>query len=422
VIHVVQVGDTIESIAANYGVSAEQITVNNQLSAEDGLLIGQALLILVPRTVHTVIAGDTIEAIAERYGITVKELRRNNPVSLTDDIIYIGQELVIEYDEEKRGTISTNGYVYPYVNEQVYRETLLYLTTISIFSYGFNTVGELLPIDDDRLIQIAWDYGVEPILVLTPFSELGVFSNELVNVLVNDAQAQENLIQNLIDVTQEKGYAGVDIDFEYILAEDREAYIRFVQNITARMNEIGKTVSVALAPKTSVDQKGLLYEGVDYNALGEAANSVLAMTYEWGYTYGPPMAVAPINKVREVIDFAVSQIPTDKIDMGVPNYGYDWPLPYVKGETAARTIGNIQALDIAKSNNAEIQFDELAQSPFFRYTLEGIEHEVWFEDVRSIQAKLNLVIEKDLRGVGYWQLMKLFRGNWLLLNSILNIE
>lgn len=81
--------------------------------------------------------------------------------------------------------------------------------------------------------------------------------------------------------------------------------------------------------------------------IGAAANSVLLMTYEWGFTYSIPMAVAPVNKVRQVIEYAITEIPSAKIDMGIPNYGYDWPLPYEKGVTRARTIGNIEAVNIA---------------------------------------------------------------------------
>ena len=127
------------------------------------------------------------------------------------------------------------------------------------------------------------------------------------------------------------------------------------------------------------------------------------------------MAVAPLHKVREVLEYAVTVIPHTKIDLGIPNYGYDWPLPWIRGETEAETIGNIEAVQIAVEHGAEIQFDEVAMSPFFRYEKEGIEHEVWFEDVRSMKAKFELMEEYDLRGCGYWQLMRWFRANWLLL-------
>lgn len=189
----------------------------------------------------------------------------------------------------------------------------------------------------------------------------------------------------------------------------------FVWEVRTAINQLGYPVTVALAPKTSDDQPGLLYEGKDYALLGEAADEVLLMTYEWGYTYSQPMAVAPINNVRRVVEYALTRIPNEKINLGIPNYGYDWPLPYEKGVTRATTIGNVEAVTIAANNGAEIQFDETAMSPFFNYTKNGIAHEVWFEDVRSMQAKFNLVEEYGLRGMEYWQIMRLFRANWLLL-------
>ena len=184
------------------------------------------------------------------------------------------------------------------------------------------------------------------------------------------------------------------------------------------MNAEGYQVSVALAPKSSATQPGLLYEGMDYRLLGQNADQVLLMTYEWGFTYGPPMAVAPLNKVREVLDYAVTEIPREKILMGIPNYGYDWKLPFVKGETAAELLGNVEAVRRAAQYGAVIQFDEIARSPYFTYEQGGSSHEVWFEDVRSIQAKVELALAYGFRGVGYWNLMRPFRANWLLLNGM----
>ena len=136
------------------------------------------------------------------------------------------------------------------------------------------------------------------------------------------------------------------------------------------------------------------------------------------YTYGPPMAVAPINMVRRVVDYALTEIPAEKISLGIPNYGYDWPLPDVRGTTKAVTVGNREAVQLAIDHGVEIRFDKVAMSPYFRYWQYGIQHEVWFEDVRSIKAKFDLVKEKGLSGVGYWQLMRYFRANWLLLEEM----
>lgn len=421
VIHVVKENETATSIAEQYNVNLNRLLFDNEIQNPDQLVVGQSILILIPSVVHVVKANETLQSIASQYGITELNIIRNNPYLTLDPMLNVGDVLIIQYADEKIGEMQTNGYVYPFVNQNVLKQTLPYLTSLSIFSYGFTAEGELLPPDDEALIAAAKEAGVLPILVLTPFTEAGTFNNELVHIVSTNMEVQQILIQNLLTTVKAKGYAGVDVDFEFILAEDREPYANFVGNLTTQMNAAGYTVSVALAPKVSADMPGLIYEGVDYTLLGQKANSVFLMTYEWGYTFGPPMAVAPINKVREVLNFAVTVIPPEKTDMGIPNYGYDWALPFVRGTSEAIPVGNVEAVQIALANNAVIQFDALAESPFFNYQVNGVDHVVWFEDVRSIQAKLNLVPEYGFRGVGYWQLMRYFRVNWLYLNALFNI-
>jgi spore germination protein len=108
--------------------------------------------------------------------------------------------------------------------------------------------------------------------------------------------------------------------------------------------------------------------------------------------------------------------------MGIPNYGYDWPLPFEQGVTMAKSIGNEEAIRIAERYGAEIKYDETSASPFFNYYDEnGREHEVWFEDVRSIARKYELIDEFSLKGSGYWNLMRSFSQNWSYVNSRYNI-
>lgn len=370
--------------------------------------------------IYVVNPGDTVDSIAAENGVPVDTILYNNQLEYPYELA-VGQALLLSKGEGEQGgkTVEVNGYAYPFIQRDVLDQTLPYLSDLSVFSYGFTTEGDLIfpTLDDTFMIEAALAMGVSPVLTLTPIGPDGRFSNYLITSMVNNPDAWENLIGQLVETVQEKGFRGVDIDFEYILAEDAEAFAEFVGNVRLAINEIGYPVSVALAPKTSDDQPGLLYAGKNYALLGEAADKVLLMTYEWGYTYGPPMAVAPINKVREVVEYALTRIPAYKVNLGIPNYGYDWPLPFEQGVTAAKTIGNIEAVRIAIENDAQIRFDTTAMSPYFRYVKDGVEHEVWFEDVRSMEAKFNLVREFDLRGMGYWQIMKLFRANWLLLSD-----
>lgn len=381
--------------------------------------------------IYVVKEGDTIDAIADAAGMDPLRLAYENQVDSPYRLV-VGQSLLVSGDgengtqsrlegiqisDEQTGPVIMNGYAYPWIEEEVLTETCRFLTSISLFSYGFTETGELIPPSgegEEDVISEAKRQNVIPVLVLTPLGADGRFNNNLVSVLVESLEIQQKLIRELWSVVQEKGYGEIDVDFEYVLADDRELFADFVRRLRIIMNLFGIRVTVALAPKTSRDQRGLLYEGIDYKALGEAANGVLLMTYEWGYTYGPPMAVAPINMVRRVVEYALSEIPAEKISLGIPNYGYDWPIPYEQGVTRARSIGYTEAIRLAVDHGVRIYFDETAQSPHFRYWQYGIQHEVWFEDVRSMHAKFGLIKEFGLAGTGYWQLMRLFRANWLL--------
>lgn len=374
--------------------------------------------------IYVVEAGDNVDAIAVKAGISVETLLWDNQIEYPYRLA-VGQALFIEDGRESpdKRPLDVNGYAYPFIRRETAEMTLPYLTDLSVFSYGFTTEGSLVPpmAADQWLVDLAIADSVRPILTLTPLGEDGRFNNNLVSVLVRNPQVQERLIWEMGRTMAEKGYRGVDVDFEYVLAEDRIAYAQFVERVRRVMNLFGYPVSVALAPKTSRDQRGLLYEGIDYRLLGEAANSVMLMTYEWGYSYGPPMAVAPINMVRRVVEYAVTEIPREKISLGIPNYGYDWPLPFERGVTKATTINNLEAISIAIEHGSVIRFDETAQTPYFRYWQYGIEHEVWFEDVRSYQAKFRLIKEFGLFGAGYWQIMNFFRPNWLLLHDMFSV-
>lgn len=374
--------------------------------------------------IYVVKAGDNVDGIAAQTGIEVNQLIYDNQLVYPYELA-IGQALLILDNTRNPGrSIAVSGYAYPFINSWVLQQTLPFLTELPIFSYGFTMEGELIPPlwDDEWMIYEAERFGTAPILTLTPFGPDGRFNNRLISAVVNNPAVSDRLVENLLSLMSQKGYLGVDIDFEYILAEDRDAFTAFVWQVAEAMRANGYHTSVALAPKTSAEQEGLLYQGKDYRAIGEAADHVLLMTYEWGYTYGPPMAVAPINQVRRVVDYAITEIPVEKIDLGIPNYGYDWPLPFERGVTRAQTIGNVQAVRIAIEQGAEIFFDELSQSPYFHYREGGVEHEVWFEDVRSLQAKFNLIEEYGLRGCGYWQIMQWFRANWLLLRENFYIQ
>ncbi len=378
--------------------------------------------------IYVVKRDDTVDKISKEQKTDLASLIEINQLTAPYRLA-VGQALLLAEDvpaetfspyAPQTASILRSGYAYPFISPPVLSETLAHLSELAVFSYGFTAGGDLIPpaLDDTWMTQEAQRFGAASALTLTPLDADGRFNNNLVSALVNSLFAQRRLITGLAGIMMEKGYQTVNIDFEYVRREDRDAFTAFVSYAAYALNILGYQVSVALAPKYSDSQQGILYEGIDYGGLGAAANWVVLMTYEWGYTYGPPMAVAPINQVRRVVQYAVTKIPPDKICLGVPNYGYDWPLPYVRGATKARTLGNVEAVQTAVFYGVPILFDETAKSPYFQYWQYGVKHEVWFEDVRSWQEKFRLVQEYGLKGFAVWQIMKLFRAGWVLSDSL----
>jgi spore germination protein len=424
-IYVVEPGDTIEGIAAEFGVDADRLVIENQIPNPDNLVVGQSIIIQVPEVVHQIQAGDTLFSIANTYGVEPVQILQNNPFLAAEEALEVGETIVISYvvDEEPLGDIIVNGYAYPFIDRIVLRQTLPFLTYLSIFTYGFTAEGQLIPAEnDDELIAIAQEFNVAPLMVLAPMTADGNFNSDIAHNLFINPEAQNVLIDNILTTLEAKGYYGVDIDFEFILPQDAEAYIGFVQNMKNRLEPAGYIVTVALAPKTSADQPGLLYEAHNYERIGQIADLVLLMTYEWGYLFGPPMATGPLSSIRQVLDYGVTAIAPDRILMGIPNYAYDWPLPFIQGQTQAEALSNIEAIERAAFYNVTIEFDEQAQAPFYFYTDEnGVPHVVWFDDARSMDAKFRLVNEYNLAGVGYWQIMNFFPQSWIVANTLYNI-
>lgn len=418
-IYVVQSGDTLFSIANTYGTSIAAITEANELETPN-LVVGQALVIPIIGQYYFVQQGDSLFTIAEQFNTSVEVLARTNQI-LPSMTLPIGLRLYIP--PQVRTPITSFGYIEPIgdtvspVLETAAESNTPLLTYLAPFSYRVNRDGSLTSPPLDRFKEIAEENGTRLSLVVTNL-EGPSFSSELAHIMLTVQAVQNRLIDEIINIATTEGFTDVHFDLEFIPPEDREAYNEFLRKIKPRLTDNNLLLSTALAPKTSSTQTGLLYEAHDYKAHGEIADFVVIMTYEWGYSAGPPLPVSPINEVERVLRYALTEIPREKILMGQNLYGYDWTLPFVQGESFARAISPQQAIRIAREQNVAIEYDETAQAPFFHYIdNEGSEHIVWFEDARSINAKFSLLRQLQLLGIAYWKLGINFPQNWLLLDD-----
>ncbi|MGP4068994.1 LysM peptidoglycan-binding domain-containing protein [Halobacillus sp. B29] len=424
-IHVVQSGESVFSIANLYDSTPNAIIDANELETPGDLVVGQAIVVPIVGQFYFVQPGDSLYSIARRFGTTAEELARVNNLQVNQPL-QPGFRLYIP--EQPPVNISTNAYIEPFGGEV--SDTLQssaenrapLLSYLAPFSYEIQPDGSLKapPLDDFKAIADNNDASL--MMVVTNLAEDG-FSAELGRTILTNEDLQNTLLDNIIQTTREIGFRDVHFDMEFLPPELKENYNQFLRKAKERLSAEGLLMSTALAPKTSADQQGLWYEAHDYKAHGEIADFVVLMTYEWGYSGGPPRAVSPIGPVTEVVDYALTEMPADKILLGQNLYGYDWTLPYEPGGEFAKAVSPQRAIQIARENNVNISYDQEEQAPFFTYTdTSGSEHEVWFEDARSIQQKFDLIKNRGLRGISYWKLGLSFPQNWLLLSSQFNVE
>jgi spore germination protein len=422
-IHTIQRGQSLYGIAQAYGTTVNDIIEANELPNPNNLVVGQTVVIPIIGSFYWVKAGDTLWSISRLFGISYQELARVNQIP-PNQALRVGFRLYIPPRRKVRAEF--NGYVEPRGTtvapelENAAREAGPLLTYLAPFSFQVLRDGSLKePLLND-FPAIARQNNNVLMMVLTN-QENDQFSDELGRIILNDIPIQDRLLNNIVTTAKKYGFRDIHFDFEFLRPADREAYNRFLRKAKARFNQEGWLLSTALAPKKSATQKGAWYEAHDYKAHGEIVDFVVIMTYEWGYSGGPAMAVSPIGPVREVLEYAITEMPANKILMGQNLYGYDWTLPFVQG-TIAKAVSPQQAISLAAANNVPIQYDNEAQAPFFTYTAaDGKRHEVWFEDARSIQAKFNLIKELGLRGMSYWKLGLSFPQNWLLISENFNV-
>jgi spore germination protein len=419
-IYIVKQGDNLYQIANQFGTTYQRIATANELDPNVSLVIGQALVIPIYGEFYTVQQGDSLYTIGQKFGIQATELARVNQINLYQPL-QIGTRLYIP--ETPKRQVEANAYIEPTGGtvsdtlEGAARKHSKNLTYLAPFSYQVSRKGELIPPPLNDFASIAKSNNTVLMLVVTNLED-GAFSAELGKSILTDENVQNTLLEQIISTAKEIGYGDVHFDFEFLPPANKADYQKFLEKATARLHEEGLLVSTALAPKTSADQKGEWYEAHDYKAHGDIVDFVVLMTYEWGYSGGPPMAVSPIGPVTDVVDYALTEIPANKIMLGQNLYGYDWTLPYVPGGEYAKAVSPQQAITIARDNNQSILYDQKSQAPYFFYTDSiGKRHEVWFEDARSIQRKFDLIKEKNLRGISYWKLGLSFPQNWLLLED-----
>ncbi len=234
----------------------------------------------------------------------------------------------------------------------------------------------------------------------------GGFDRERVAAIIHDPVKRAAHIDAIVQLALENDYDGVDIDYESLYAEDREAFTAFIEELARALHQQNKLLSTTVHPKTGEEGTWGGPQAQDWARLGAVSDEFKIMIYDMHHGASEAGPIAPLDWADAVLTYAESQVAPAKIFMGVPFYGYDWV--GTKGES----IEWRQAMKRAKMYNARVQRDAGSGEAWFSY--DDGRHIVYFNDAETLSGRLQMMLTNhpDIAGVSIWRLGGEDPQNW----------
>ncbi|MDA8226478.1 MAG: glycosyl hydrolase family 18 protein [Desulfitobacterium hafniense] len=276
------------------------------------------------------------------------------------------------------------------------------LDEVAFFWYTFDNKGKIITSGkkDLSIKEFAQKNGAKA-YALVHNMRGGLFDANLAHQVLADPGIRANFIKNLVDLVMSEKWDGISIDIEKTPPGDRNNFSAFVAELHAALKAKDKVLNISI-PAKFIDYPSDLWSGAyDYAAIGKGADQVVLMTYDehgLGTTHGPIASHAWVNKV---INYAIGKIPREKIVMRLPVYSFDWGS---NKPNMPDYLSFAQSMERAKKNGVEVLFNDHDKVPHYTYTANGVRHEVYFENAKSLEPKMYYAREHKLHGVAIWRL------------------
>lgn len=338
---------------------------------------------------YVIKSGDTFFKIAQAYGISLTSLIAANP-GVDPNKLFIGQQIRIPHTTLKR---SVAGWIPSWLQDEAFaviQQNPDLFTIISPFWYEITSEGDLSVFpnsEDTAIISFAKNHRIAVIPLIA-----NSYSSQPISTVLNDPALRQKHIQTIVNTVSRMGYDGIEIDYENLLVTDKDIFVLFLRELKAALG-INKKVVATLMAKTAPigDVSGATAH--DYYGIGQVVDIVRIMTYDYSWT--TPGPIAPADWVKQVFTYAVTVIPREKLEAGLPTYGYNWG--------TKRTAAFYQdAINIANTYNVPI-IEDSQNGPHYKYTdNNGTSHEVWFTNALNFKTFLDIVKQLNLRGIAIW--------------------
>ncbi len=228
------------------------------------------------------------------------------------------------------------------------------------------------------------------------------FNREIATLFLHDRALQKRAIRKMATIASQEDLLGFQLDLENIDPSDENLYSRFVRDAAQEMHREDRLLSVAVVPRFLGSAPSQWSAAYDYPALARSADFLTLMAYDNSGRLGPPGPIAGYDWVKHAIEYAVQRVPRDKLLLGIPLYGREW------SETGdgfqARTMPYQETKAVLERLSIRPQWDEKQRSPWFEYQSNDTVCKVWYENAKSLSAKLRLVERFQLRGFAAWRL------------------
>jgi len=277
------------------------------------------------------------------------------------------------------------------------------IDVVSPWSYSVAADGTVAAPDgsaadaDSTLATRLGDSSIRTIPTITN-TTAGEWDRDTVARVLSDPGLRHTHVDAVAALVRAHGFGGVQIDYENLLAADRAGFSSFIDELGTELHRIGGVLHVAVHAKPDEAGYGPQNEAQDYAAIARGADSVIVMAYDRHWATSTAGPIAPYDWIEEVLRYAMTQIPREKLVLGVGLYGYDWV-----GSTATPLTWT-EVMSLAAARKARMSWDESSKSTHFGYSVDGVDHEVWFENARSVEAKVGLARRHGLGGIALWRL------------------
>lgn len=235
------------------------------------------------------------------------------------------------------------------------------------------------------------------------------FSHTVAAAILTSPTLRRRYIDNLIELVETKGYDGIDLDWENLKATDRGRYAVLVEELAKALHAERRFLSIAVFPKTTEKGQWADQQAVDYRRIGAAVDEFKVMIYAYSGPWGAAGPQAPAAWANKVLDLAERLVPTRKISMGVPFYGYDWHGGKVTAVTGTAPV------TIAAQENVPVLRDPVSGEAMVQYTdTTGVQHTIYFQDQQALAAKLDLLRQNHpkIAGISAWVMGQEGTGFW----------